>query len=53
MPFDANDVLVIAPCGRDTNGIWDCSVIVRVRAAALNRLGLHPDGPTTPTEPAP
>ena len=53
MPFDANDVLVIAPCGRDTNGNWDRSVTVRVRATALNRLGLHPDEPTRPTEPAP
>jgi hypothetical protein len=42
MPFGADDVLVIAPCGRGTDGNWDRSVIVHVRAAQLRRLGLHP-----------
>jgi hypothetical protein len=40
MPFDADDVLVIAPCGRDADGNWSRSVIVHVRATELQRLGI-------------
>jgi hypothetical protein len=44
MPFEVDDVLVIAPCGRDADGAWYHSVImIGVRETALRRLGLHPD----------
>jgi len=43
MPFEVDDVLVIAPCGRDADGAWYHSVIVSVRESVLRQLGLHPD----------
>jgi hypothetical protein len=53
MPFDTDDVLVIAPCGRDADGNWSRSAIIHVRASQLHRLGIHPDEPTSPIEQPP
>lgn len=51
MPFDVDDVLVIAPCERDAeviapcerdaDGNWNHTVIVHIRATELRRLGIH------------
>lgn len=32
---------VIAPCGRGADGNWNHTVIVRIRATKLRRLGIH------------
>ena len=50
MPFGEDDVLVIAPCGRDAAGNWDRTAIVYVRASRLHRLGLDPDDPSSSVE---
>jgi hypothetical protein len=40
MPFDADDVLVIAPCGRNKDSNWDRSVAVHVRDDQLRLLDI-------------
>ena len=51
MPFDVDDVLVIAPCGRDADGNWSRSVHVHVRVTLLDQLGLCLDEPSSSIEP--
>ncbi|MFF2516651.1 hypothetical protein [Streptomyces sp. NPDC058086] len=48
------DVRIDLMCGVRSDGHWHGTVVVRVRADTLRRLGLHPDQPTSaPADPLP
>ncbi|WP_091638665.1 hypothetical protein [Micromonospora pallida] len=54
MPFGSSEIYFDLACGVGSDGHWHGWFDVRVRAAALRRLGLHPDQPTaTVTGPTP
>ncbi|WP_327232925.1 hypothetical protein OG349_02145 [Streptomyces sp. NBC_01317] len=54
MPFDEGEIQVDLACGPGPDGHWRGWFDVRVRAADLRRLGLHPDQPTSEvTAPSP
>ncbi|WP_406080022.1 hypothetical protein [Micromonospora sp. NBC_00858] len=46
MPLGSGDIYWGLACGIGPGGHWHGWVDVRVEAAALRRLGLHPDQPT-------
>ncbi|MFB7617506.1 hypothetical protein [Kitasatospora sp. NPDC056181] len=46
MPFASDEIRWGLTCGRDSDGHWRGWFDVRVQAAALSRLGLHPDQPS-------
>ncbi|WP_326559708.1 hypothetical protein [Micromonospora sp. NBC_01796] len=56
MPLEPSDIRWDLTCGIGPDGHWHGWYGVHVRAAALRRLGLHPDQPTAvvpgPTPPA-
>ena len=43
MPFADGDVRIDLHCGKDLDGHWHGWWSVKIRSAALRRLGLHPD----------
>ncbi|MEV5261201.1 hypothetical protein [Streptomyces anulatus] len=45
-PFAGNLIRCDLACGVGADGHWHGQYVVRVRADALRRLGLHPDQPT-------
>nr|BFE57430.1 hypothetical protein GCM10020063_019560 [Dactylosporangium thailandense] len=47
MPFADDEVRIGLACGPDASGKWHGFYDVRVDAAALWRVGLHPDQPTS------
>ncbi|WP_042445572.1 hypothetical protein [Streptacidiphilus jiangxiensis] len=48
------DVRIDLMRGQGPDGKPNCTVVVRLRADALRRLGLHPDQPTSvPADPLP
>ncbi|MCU7726052.1 hypothetical protein ODJ79_20195 [Actinoplanes sp. KI2] len=47
MPFAVDEVRYSQACGRDADGHPRAWIDIRIRAAALRRLGLHPDQPTS------
>ncbi|WP_329104148.1 hypothetical protein OG792_16965 [Micromonospora sp. NBC_01699] len=54
MPFESSEVYWGLACGIGPDGHWHGWFDVRIQAAALRRLGLHPDQPTaTVTGPTP
>nr|WP_256341742.1 hypothetical protein [Streptomyces sp. TLI_105] len=53
-PFAEDEVRVDLMCGVRSDGHWHGTFVVRFRADALQRLGLHPDQPTSaPMDPPP
>ncbi|MEU1247702.1 hypothetical protein ACWD8I_27830 [Micromonospora arida] len=54
MPFGKDEVRCDLACGVGPDGHWHGWITIGVWAAALRRLGLHPDQPTaTVTGPTP